>query len=100
MKSSYHINRKIVDKLVKKYQQYKESIQEGTKVKLNVKAIQSDRNYSRMTDQYKAFVEEHKDTIFTVEYDEKFGKEPKIVMLKEDISDPKYYWWIGELEVL
>ena len=23
MKSSYHINRKIVDKLVKKYQQYK-----------------------------------------------------------------------------
>ena len=33
MKSSYHINRKIVDKLVKKYQQYKESIQEGTKVK-------------------------------------------------------------------
>ena len=32
MKSSYHINRKIVDKLVKKYQQYKESIQEGTKV--------------------------------------------------------------------
>lgn len=100
MKSSYHINRKIVDKLVKKYQQYKDSIQEGTKVKLNVKAIQGDRNYSRMTDQYKAFVEENKDTIFTVEYDEKFGKEPKIVMLKEDISDPKYYWWIGELEVL
>lgn len=53
-----------------------------------------------MTDQYKAFVEEHKDTIFTVEYDEKFGKEPKIVMLKEDTSDPKYFWWIGELEVL
>ena len=52
------------------------------------------------TTQNKAFVEEHKDTIFTVEYDEKFGKKPKIVMLKEDISDPKYYWWIGELEVL
>ena len=89
MKSSYHINRKIVDKLVKKYQQYKDSIQEGTKVKLNVKAIQSDRNYPRMTEQYKAFVEKHKDTIFTVEYDEKFGKNPKIVMLKEDTSDPK-----------
>lgn len=25
MKSSYHINRKIVDKLVKKYQQYKKT---------------------------------------------------------------------------
>ena len=74
MKSSYHINRKIVDKLVKKYQQYKDSLPDGTKVKLNVNAIRSNRNYSRMTDQYKAFIEEHKDDMFTVEYDAKFGK--------------------------
>lgn len=100
MKSSYDINRKIINKMVKKYRHYRDSLPEGTKVKINVEAIQKDCKYNRMTDEYKTFVEEHKDNIFTVQYDEKFGEHPKIVMLKEDETDPKYYWWINELEIL
>lgn len=67
-------------------------IEEGTKVKLNYDSIVSDPNYSKKVQSYKDFVENNKDTVFTVEYDEKYKNKPLLVMLKEDISEVKWLW--------
>lgn len=100
MKSSYELTRKMASKIVKEYIKQKNSIPNGTQVKLNLSAIQKDPNYQRKSDKWKAWIEQHKEEIFTVEYDPKFGDQPKVVTLKEDTSDPKWLWFIGDLDVL
>ncbi len=100
MKSSYELTRKMTSKIVKEYIKQKNSIPNGTQVKLNLSAIQKDPNYQRKSDKWKAWIEQHKEEIFTVEYDPKFGDQPKVVTLKEDTSDPKWLWFIGDLDVL
>lgn len=67
-------------------------IPEGTKVKLNYDSITNDPNYERKVQGYKDFVEDNKDKIFTVEYDEKYRNKPLLVMLKEDASELKWLW--------
>ena len=39
----------------------------------------------------------NKDTVFTVEYDEKYKNKPSLVCLKEDTTDPKWLFWVGDL---
>ena len=46
-------------------------IPEGTKVKLDMNKIKADVNYPRLTDQYKTWINENQDNVFTVEYDAK-----------------------------
>lgn len=67
-------------------------IEEGTKVKLNYDSIVNDPNYSRKVQAYKDFVENNKDKIFTVEYDERYTNNPLLVMLKEDETEVKWLW--------
>ena len=100
MKSSYELTRKMTSKIVKEYIKQKNSIPNGTQVKLNLSAIQKDPNYQRKSDKWKEWIEQHKEEIFTVEYDPKFGEQPKVVTLKEDTSDPKWLWFIGDLSAL
>jgi len=67
-------------------------IEEGAKVKLNYDSIVSDPNYPKKVQGYKDFVENNKDTVFTVEYDEKYQNKPLLVMLKEDTNEVKWLW--------
>ena len=67
-------------------------IEEGTKVKLNYDSIVSDPNYSKKVQPYRDFVENNKDTVFTVQYDEKYKNKPLLVMLKEDTNEVKWLW--------
>lgn len=90
----------MASKIVKEYIKQKNGIPNGTQVKLNLSAIQKDPSYQRKSDKWKEWIEEHKEEIFTVEYDPKFGEQPKVVTLKEDTSDPKWLWFIGDLDVL
>ena len=76
------------------------SIPEGSKVQLNIERITTRKDYSRMRDSYKEFVEKHKDTIFTVEYDPKHTYEPLWVCLAEDPTPIKWLFYIGDLFVV
>lgn len=67
-------------------------LEEGTKVKLNYDNIVNDPNYQRKVQGYKDFVENNKDKIFTVEYDERYKNNPLLVMLKEDETEVKWLW--------
>ena len=69
----------------------------GDKVKLNYSKIISDKDYSRLVSSRKKFVEENKDTIFTVEYDPRHTNNPQVVCLSEDVNDPKWLWFVGQL---
>mgnify|MGYP003312847996 CR=1 FL=1 len=67
-------------------------IAEGSKVKLNYDSIINDPNYPNKVQAYKDFIENNKDTVFTVEYDEKYKNKPLLVMLKEDTNEVKWLW--------
>jgi hypothetical protein len=67
-------------------------IAEGTKVKLNYDSIVNEPTYERKVQGYKDFVENNKDKVFTVEYDEKYKNRPLLVMLKEDTNEVKWLW--------
>lgn len=70
---------------------------EGTKVKLNLKNMQSHPDYSRLTEKYRNWVESNADKIFSVKYDPKHLKNPSLVSLEEDATDPKWLFWTGDL---
>lgn len=69
---------------------------EGDKVKIDVKQIKNRREWSdgSLREDYKKFVEDNIDTIFTIQFDENHGKESVIVCFQED---PKWLWWQDDL---
>jgi predicted site-specific integrase-resolvase len=71
-----------------------EFLAEGTKVKLNYDEITSRPDYQRKQEKYRAFVENNKDKIFTVEYDERHREKPYLVCLEEDETPIKWLWHI------
>lgn len=75
-------------------------IPEGQTVKLNYESITTNINYPRLTDKYKRWIEDHKDDIFTVEYDEKYKTNPSLVCLVEDDTEPKWLQWVGDLIII
>lgn len=66
-------------------------IPEGTKVKLNLDKVEKG-NLLRNT-----WIDSHKDDIFTVKYNPKYGENPKIV---EFLEESNWLWHVGELTVL
>lgn len=76
----------------------KGSLKEGDRVRLNMKSILEQPDYANMNPKYKQWVEDNKDKVFTVEYDEKHGENSTLVCLREDESDPRWLFWVGNLE--
>ena len=79
---------------------YKECLLEGDFVKLNTKKIKSHPDYAKMRPVYKEFIESNDGVVFTVEYDKNKQDKPNLVCLKEDMSDPKFLFWDGDLLIL
>lgn len=72
-----------------------ETFTEGTKVKLNYDRIME--NTQGKSELYLKFVEEHKDEIMTIEYDENHKDSPSIFCLKEDTNQVKWLFDISDL---
>lgn len=66
-------------------------IEDGDRVRLNLKSIQSHPDYQKLSLPYRQFVEENAETVFTATYED--GK--KLVSLKED--DTGWLFWPGDL---
>lgn len=75
-----------------------EYLLEGEKVKLKYDYITSRAGYITKTKEYKKFIEDNKDKVFTVEYDANHLDNPILVALKEDDSMPKWLFWEEFLE--
>lgn len=72
-------------------------IQEGEKVKLDVKKITSRPDWQKMTERYRSFVMDNTNTVFTVKYEERYGDKPSLVTFAEDST---WLWWVGDLVTL
>ena len=68
------------------------TIPEGTKVMLNYESITTEPDYKAKVEGYRTFVENNKDKIFTVQYDEKYRNKPVLVSLAEDTNEIKWLW--------
>lgn len=68
------------------------TIPEGTKVMLNYESITNEPDYKSKVEGYREFVENNKDKIFTVQYDEKYRNRPVLVSLAEDTNETKWLW--------
>lgn len=97
------VQKEIDKSLIKKmFVYFKENtyIPEGTKVKIDVEKLQKEKTYNKRNVKWKEFIENNKDTIFTVEYDENKKDNPKMVCLKEDTSPVKWLFFVGDLIVV
>lgn len=72
-------------------------LKEGSKVKINVEKIKKEKNYNKRNPNWKNFIENNIDKIFTVEYDFNKKDNPGLVCLKEDQNNPKWLFYIGDL---
>lgn len=97
------MNRKLRRKMLLALKKYKDGansdsqdlvyyFQEGEKVRINAKKI-TKGNSKRVK-----WVMENANKIFTIEYEKKWGDKPMIYCLKEDETDPKWYFSYFELE--
>ena len=68
-----------------------QEFEEGDKVMLNLFAIQTRLNYSKMNEEYKKFVEESDGKVFTAHFEHDNNK---LVTLLEN---PRWLFWCGDL---
>lgn len=66
-----------------------QDINEGEKLMLDVDKIKSRRDYERMTDKYKEFINSNVDTVFTAHVERK--------TLISFAEEPEWLFWCGDL---
>ena len=70
---------------------------EGDKVKINYESITSRIDYEKRRPEYRNFIEENKNNIFTIKYDEKYRNNPWLVSLEEDTTEPRWLFTTSDL---
>lgn len=88
--------------VLNRYLNPKINLYEGTKVQLNYKEMESHPDWGKLNPKYKEFVENNRNTIFTVEYDpikkkNNTSDKSSMVCLKEDITVPKWLFFTSDL---
>lgn len=71
-----------------------QEFKDGDKVTLNYKQITSRKDWKRKLPNYKNWVNENKDKVFTVQKEKKYTE---FVTLLEDNSEEKWMFWVGDL---
>lgn len=70
---------------------------EGDRVKIDYKGITSRVDYDKRRPEYRDFIEQNKNNIFTVKYDEKYRNNPWLVSLEEDTTEPRWLFTTSDL---
>ena len=88
--------------MVEKYRESDIPLEEGTAVKLNYEMMKRHPDWKIQRDDFKEWVEAHKDDVFTVEYDakrkERNSSDMKYnVCLAEDTTEPKWLFYTSTL---
>ena len=72
-------------------------INKGDKVKLDYEKLTNDPNFPRMNEEWKRWIEDHKNTELTVDFDENHTKNKLFCVFVEDESDIKWLFYVGDL---
>lgn len=75
---------------------------EGEKVTLDFERLSHYKDYEKLRQEYKEFIEMNRSKVFTVEFDpyrkaHDTKDKASLVQLVEDESDPKWLFWAGDL---
>jgi hypothetical protein len=91
---------KNVEKIFKdaKIKNVYETFIESSKVKLNYSRIME--NTEGKSELYLKFIEDHKDDIMTIEYDDNHKDSPSVFCLAEDTNPVKWLFDISDLELV
>lgn len=76
---------------------YKGRFKEGDRVRLNMDELTNSPDWERKVDAWREWCLSHSNDVMTVEYDAAYGDNPSLVCLKEDQSDPKWLFSVGDL---
>lgn len=71
-------------------------IHDGDKVRINLEVIKGHPGYAKTLPAYKKFCETNAGRVFTAGIDPDMRR--SIAYLKEDTTQPKWLFWIGDLE--
>lgn len=102
-KANKTLNLGLTKEQLKNYIKFKEEqlssivLFEGDKVKFNYEGIVSRVDYEKRRPEYRDFIEQNKNTIFTVKYDEKYRNNPWLVSLEEDTTEPRWLFTTSDL---
>lgn len=95
--NAYHLSMQQVERIfsaaTKTY--HFDTYTEGSKVKLNYERIME--NKDDKSELYLKFVEDHKDDVLTVKYDEHHKENPTVFCLEEDENESKWLFDISDL---
>lgn len=73
-----------------------DDFKDGDKARINVERIQSHPDYEKMNPKYKKFLEDNKESVFTVILSKK-GFNKSFVEFEEDTTEPKWLWCSDDL---
>jgi hypothetical protein len=72
-------------------------IQEGQKVRIDYKQISSRKDYAGMQPKYKQFVEEHRENIFQIKFNDRYKDHSIVSLIDERGNQPIWLFWLGDL---
>ena len=72
-------------------------IEQGDKVRLNYEKLISDPNYDKMNEEWKDWIEKHKNVILSVKFDEKHAVNKLFCGFDEDDSGKNWLFFVGDL---
>lgn len=70
----------------------------GDKVMLNLEKIAKDPEYDGLKPEYKAFIKEHANEVFTLSREARSEGPFDLVSFNEDTTDPKWLFFVGHVK--
>ena len=72
-------------------------IEQGDKVRLNYEKLTSDPNYDKMNEEWKDWIEKHKNVVLSVKFDEQHAVNKLFCGFDEDDSGKNWLFFVGDL---
>lgn len=89
--------RDVIRKFVGEFGAQDNGLQDGDLVMLDYDRIMGRDDYSRLQDDYRTFVESHREQVFTVRV---YRRRPGYAVLIELEEAPKWLFWCGDLKLV
>lgn len=86
-------------RMADKILEWHNGLQPGTRVKLDLKRMMSGSDWHGKTDAYRLFCMAHARETMTVQHDKVTKRRPDLVVLAEDVTQPKWLFHISDLIV-
>ena len=92
------MNREQRRRLLKRLGAINRKFKPGDKVMFDMDKLYADNGFYKMRPEYREFIIEHKDDVFTVEYDPNVNSTTPSIVTFEELKDTKWMFFVGHLK--